>query len=789
MLSVDSSLVGGMAAVGLGAEAVAKYLQPGVIVGCENSPESSTLTGDKAILESVMENIRKENPETLVRLLVVDRAYHSHHMKTVEKDYISLLGKHIRATAPKVPFFSSVTNTTISEAGELGSLYWARNLSSPVLFSGAVGNAITTITTPKVFLEIGPHPALAGPIRQILRHHSATDDYLGTQKRAANSHVEMLKAAGELWLQDHSVKFEAISGGGEFLPNLPPYPWHYEETLWHESRLSRDWRLRKHPHHDLLGSRVFESTDHNPTWRNILRLDEIRWIKEHEVTGDIVLPGVGYICMAAEAIRQITDSTDYTARKINIKAACVLQQGQDIELITHLQRARLTNSLDSAWYDFSVFSLNKGVWTQHAFGQIRPGSEVERQPVEVTPLPRELSRRGWYRKMQQMGLSYGPRFRGITNPTSHPSIKSAVASLANNIPDTESTYAVHPAAMDCLLQLLMLAASNGLTRKFNVLSVPTYIEEIYVTPPKGEMMIQATADWPPKAGSMSGDVIATSGGETVIHLKTLQTTALGDSSDTGGHFKDLHAATELEWKEDLNFMDASKLFNISRERGEEHEKLDRLGALCMLEAQAQLSGLKATQEHMSDFYTWLGEINSGADSALAKMPASQRVKVIDELYSELKDSDAAPGAIAVHRILEHVQGIFKAEVEPLDLLLDDGVLTQLYDFMQMLNSEYTAFLELLAHRNPTLRILEIGAGTGGTTNTLLPFLKSSYGERTYLSYTYTDISSGFFIQARERFKEYANMEYAILDISKDPMEQGFEPESFDLIIATNVSFS
>jgi acyl transferase domain-containing protein len=97
----------------------------------------------------------------------------------------------------------------------------------------------------------------------------------------------------------------------------------------------------------LIGSRVLESTDQNPSWRNILRSDEIRWVKEHEVTGDVVLPGVGYVCMAGEAVRQLTGTSDYTVRKVNIKAACVIQSGQDIELITHLSRARVTDSLES----------------------------------------------------------------------------------------------------------------------------------------------------------------------------------------------------------------------------------------------------------------------------------------------------------------------------------------------------------------------------------------------------------------------------------------------------------
>jgi acyl transferase domain-containing protein len=68
---------GGMAAVGLGRSEVTPYLLSGVIIGCENSPASITLTGDMDVLETVMRNIRHDFPDVLVRSLRVECAYHS----------------------------------------------------------------------------------------------------------------------------------------------------------------------------------------------------------------------------------------------------------------------------------------------------------------------------------------------------------------------------------------------------------------------------------------------------------------------------------------------------------------------------------------------------------------------------------------------------------------------------------------------------------------------------------------------------------------------------------------
>jgi len=68
---------GGMAAIGLGAHDLSHFLREGVVLACENSPGSSTISGDRTKVLEVVEAIKKELPETLARPLKVDMAYHS----------------------------------------------------------------------------------------------------------------------------------------------------------------------------------------------------------------------------------------------------------------------------------------------------------------------------------------------------------------------------------------------------------------------------------------------------------------------------------------------------------------------------------------------------------------------------------------------------------------------------------------------------------------------------------------------------------------------------------------
>ncbi len=81
-----------------------------------------------------------------------------------------------------------------------------------------------------------------------------------------------------------------------------------------------------------------------------------------------------------------------------------------------------------------------------------------------------------------------------------------------------------------------------------------------------------------------------------------------------------------------------------------------------------------------------------------------------------------------------------------------------------------------------LRVIEVGAGTGSATASVLPELPPGRFE-----YVYTDISAGFFAEAEARFAESgAPIDYRVLDIEKDPVEQGYDAHGYDLLIASNV---
>lgn len=97
------------------------------------------------------------------------------------------------------------------------------------------------------------------------------------------------------------------------------------------------------------------------------------------------------------------------------------------------------------------------------------------------------------------------------------------------------------------------------------------------------------------------------------------------------------------------------------------------------------------------------------------------------------------------------------------------------------NLDLEALVKQLAHRYLRMKILEIGAGTGGTTRAVFETVGNQYA-----SYVYTDISAGFFEPAQAKFSQQAGkLSFKIPKLEKDQVELGFEEGAYDMVIASN----
>jgi acyl transferase domain-containing protein len=320
---------------------------------------------------------------------------------------------------PNPVFFSSVT-CKMMDGSPLDLSYWVTNLISPVRFSSIISN-LMAFKGNGIFLEIGPHSTLAGPLRQICAANHPSYNYIPAMVRGKNCAVGFLSAVGRLYQEGVQIDFSSLYPTGKAIPGLPTYPWDHNNSFWNEGRVSKAWRNRKFPHHCLLGSRLLETTDIEPQWRNVLHIEDEPWLADHKIHQDIVFPFAGYVALAGEAVRQITHSshgTGYRLRHVVAHTALLLSYPQPTELITSLRRRKVTDSDDTDWFDFSIMSCTGSTWVKHCDGR---GTLLNKErPSFWTPetMSRSVNCSRFYDEMAKIGFVYGPEFQGLANLSS-----------------------------------------------------------------------------------------------------------------------------------------------------------------------------------------------------------------------------------------------------------------------------------------------------------------------------------------------------------------------------------
>ncbi|KAF3063606.1 Lovastatin diketide synthase LovF [Daldinia childiae] len=790
----DQTLIGGMGAVGLGVADVSKYVKGGVVIACDNSPNSVTLSGDVGALDDVLNAIKVDKPDVLARKLKVDMAYHSSHMKGLGLKYRELMEQELKRQGlgrqqASIPFFSSVKEKIIQNSDDLGPDYWIANLTSRVRFNSAV-QRILEQRPRRLFVEIGPHSTLSGPLRQIVSSFGTQFQYIPTMIRGSNSAHSLASALGQLFRSGVSIDWSAVFPSGKILTDLPRYAWdHSGGSFWYEARVSKEWRFRQFGHHRLLGLHIPESSSYEPSWRNLLSLEDEPWLADHKIRSDIVFPFSGYIAMAGEAIRQITGiDAGYQVRRATARSAMVLSD-HPVEVLTTLRLAKLTDTADSTWFEFSITSYSGSAWTKHCEGQIKASTNLL-PPSSLTPDEDELVRKipgsKWYDTMNNIGVVYGPEFQGLQNIVSSTTKNLAAANVSLPHHHEDPAFIFHPSGIDNCLQLALVALAKGIGRNFGDLQVPTTIEDLYISRSAATMDAVATSN-----GRKSIAIDCIADGKVALRLRGLELTTM--DNDTTQQTEP-HAAARLEWLPDFDMIDHATLFSPPRSIPEETRMQEEMTLLCMLETSDRVRGLEPCSWHFEKFRDWLeleiGRARKGTYPLLeycreyVALSSAERKPMIEERYQQLLPlSEKGSVAIGIKRIYDNCEDIFTGKTDTLETLMQDNVLTEIYNAVSFGKGD---FFKLLSHSRPNMRILEVGAGTGGTTEMILRTLVREDGHPPYSVYTFSDISAGFFPQAKERFSYAPNMDYKVFDISKSPFDQGFTAGTYDVVLASNV---
>lgn len=459
-------------------------------IACYNSPSSLTISGDSAAITELETLIREKQPDTFNRRLQVDVAYHSHHMDLVAKEYTEALGT-ISAPRSKsnVHFYSSLHGRQINGI-ECDAKYWVENLTCPVRFCEALDSMVSTTSESqldiKMLVELGPHSALQGPIKQILQAAGVAKSisYSSGLIRKRDAVETVLELSASVLTKGGTVDLDAINfpGGSmnekvTMLTDLPRYSWNHQSRYWHESRLSK-----MHTHRgsngirsELIGIEAIYSTNIEPTWRNMISLDDLPWLRHHQIQGLVVFPLSGFIVMALEAAAARAKKANKKFDEFELRDVDVLKPlafppavvdgGSSIEVTISLRR-RHDPAVNEEWDEFRICSWSKDTeWTEHCAGLVSTRSNrsqiAKTQQSSIATVEAAVADQGnlnmtatYEHLTEKLGVSYGASFQGIqeSKAAAGHAVGKVASTLAANGITTNSTV-LHPTLLESILEM------------------------------------------------------------------------------------------------------------------------------------------------------------------------------------------------------------------------------------------------------------------------------------------------------------------------------------------------
>ncbi|KAL8861949.1 MAG: hypothetical protein Q9178_001819 [Gyalolechia marmorata] len=844
------SNAGGMLAAGLGAENAEDYLKDltggRVVVACVNSSDSVTLSGDLPALDQVA--ARLEQDGIFARKLKVPLAYHSHHMTAMAKEYADKLS----AILPEargwsgVTFASPVTGSIITSPKVIGPGHWVRNLTNPVLFLQAFESLLSSPrvtdearpsrqgTYIDLIIEVGAHSTLAGPIKQIAKGRDV--EYVSCLRRSTNAVDSMQDVACELLLRGYPLSLQAVNSPfghtqHSYVHDLPSYAWNHTTRYWSEPRIYKEHRHRPYPPHELLGTLLPGSNRQTPTWRNFLRITDISWLTDHQLESVVVLPGAGYIAMAIEAVRLVTESPDkkirdYQLRDIDIANALRIPTSSAGIEIQFSLRPRSEKELDhKGWFEFELSSVNANEpWIQHCKGfilaELDNPTTPDVQPESTAPHPNSFFTPGLevkgvdpksiFADMRSMNIYHGPAFQNLID--CHTSGNRAITNF--HIPAEAQgeyqNYVLHPTTLDAIFQAFYVCVPEETKKDATV--VPRSIRSMFVSHllnrRPGEMLCAYTKLVKAERRGATSDASVVNHGTPNDLACSLQidgfysqgvSRARGDEPDDSTPKLCAKTRWELDILQNVpeNIGNSWKI-NLDGAEVSLMKKWRRVSYQFISDAVAKLDRdvTDSWQWHHKLFFSWMKsvvELGKAGKLAPGSQTWSQTSKGIKQrLIDDLAASNAA-GRLTCH-VGPKLVNIVRGEVTPLELMLEDNLLNKYYEESPRLKDRSYKHLiqiaELYGVKHPGANVLEIGAGTGGATMIFLEGLgaRAGGGSGTLLGhYDYTDVSSGFFEAARQKFAAWGDMmDFRKLDVENDPISQSYAPGSYDLIVASMV---
>jgi myxalamid-type polyketide synthase MxaE and MxaD len=190
-----------------------------LVVGAVNGPRSVLLAGEAAALDEALAEL--ERREVFHRRVKADVPSHCPQVEPLCAELRQAVAD-LRPRAAQVPFYSTVSGGPLA-GDSLDAEQWVRNLRQPVLFFPALQRIAADGYD--LYLEVSPHPVLAVPVQESVRHLGRPATVLPSLRRNEGERATLLTSLGTLHTLGQPVDWERVHGGRRRVVDLPAYPW------------------------------------------------------------------------------------------------------------------------------------------------------------------------------------------------------------------------------------------------------------------------------------------------------------------------------------------------------------------------------------------------------------------------------------------------------------------------------------------------------------------------------------------------------------------------------------
>lgn len=778
-----------------------------VCVAAVNSSSSVTLSGDEEAIDEF--KILLDDEAKFNRKLRVDKAYHSNHVLKHLPEYVDLIKRaDVRALepGPDAPLWiSSVYAREATSDMEFSDNYWGSNVARSVKFYQSLKVALEA--GPYDFaIEVGPHPALKGPATQTIDEILGKGiPYFGVLSRGLDATATIATSLGSIWSQvggqhlDLTAYEIAMSNSKlslNLLKGLPSYQWNHDSSYSHESRSAKKLRSQTHLFNELLGSMTPDSASHRLSWGHLLRASELDWIAGHQVQSQTVFPAAGYICTAFEGARVLAGDREvklFELRDFVIHQALTFPNddaGIDvqtalsgIETIGHDHvRANFSYSASNGEEDMNLVAEGE---LHIMFGDSSEYTLPQRQPM--APHMISVDHERFYSLLATLGYGFDGCFKSLhTLRRKLGRSNVAIKSVSRDV--FGKALLVHPAEIDGGIQSLILSFSYPDDDQLLNMHLPTNIKNIRVNPALCQYMTGITADSVLSSSDspgFRGDVgICTSGSSrTAIQMEGVELRPLGGLTAKD----DRKVFSKYEWTQNsLDGNAAACDTTVTQHHQDVLEGLERIATYYLHKLDADVpddSPLRKKDSQHNHYLRYARHIMAliRSDNHVVAKKAW-----LNDTLDDLRKSTAHVTHLIdydmMHLVGQQMPRVMQGKTQMIEEMRVSNILDNYYT--GAFGSREAGLwigrtVAQLSNRYPHLNILEVGAGTGGATTRILEQLDSKF-----LSYTFTDLSSGFFEKASEQFAAHKDrMTFKTFDCGADPVTQGYIEGQYDVVVA------